>query len=114
MSKYYTIPAAPNTPYPSLPISFLNLAMYLASAAEDSRGIAHDNRSGMKQLAKTLDTLYPAKVELGLEDDVGGELDRPVSGVAGALRNVFGRTKRDQRWNNNYADLVTLFVPEWG
>jgi len=64
MSKYYTIPATLNTPYPSLPISFPHLATYLASAAED-------DRSDMKRLAKTSDTLYPADVGLGLEDDVG-------------------------------------------
>ena len=112
MSKYYTIPATPNTPYPTLPISFPNMAMYLASAVEDSRRMTHDNSSGMKRLAKTLDTLYPAKVELGMEDD---EPDKPAGGVMGALRNVFGRGKKDQRRNDdNYADLVTPFVPEWG
>ena len=74
--------------------------------------MGHDNSSGMKRLAKTLDTLYPAEVELGLED---GEPDRPAGGVMGALRNVFGRGKKDQRRNDdNYADLVTPFVPEWG
>jgi len=63
MSSYYTIPATQNTPYPTLPISFPNLAVYLASAAEDSRGAARDDRSGMNRLAKTLDTLYPVGVE---------------------------------------------------
>jgi len=113
MSKYYTIPATPNTPYPTLPISFPNLAMYLASAVEDSRRMAQDNWSGIKRLAKTLDTLYPA--EFGMEDDVGDESDRPAGGVMGALRNVFGKTKKDQRRNDDsYKDLVTPFVPEWG
>ena len=90
MSSYYTIPATPNTPYPTLPISFPNLAAYLASAVEDSRGVPQDDRSGMNRLAKTLDTLYPAGVESGSEDNV------------------------DQRRNDSYADLVTPFVPEWG
>ena len=44
----------------------------------------------MNRLAKTLDTLYPAGVESGSEDNV------------------------DQRRNDSYADLVTPFVPEWG
>lgn len=74
--------------------------------------MAHDNSSGMKRLAKTLDTLYPAEVELGMEAD---DQEKPASGVMGALRNVFGRGKKDQRRNDdNYADLVTPFVPEWG
>ena len=112
MSKYYTVPATPSTPYPTLPISFPNMAMYLASAVEDSRRMGHDNSSGMKRLAKTLDTLYPATVELGMEDD---EPDKPAGGVMNMFKNVFGRGRRDQRRNDdNYADLVTPFVPEWG
>jgi len=112
MSKYYTIPATPSTPYPTLPISFPNMAMYLASAVEDSRRMVHDGSSGMKRLAKTLDTLYPAEVELGMEDD---EPERPPGGVVNMFKNVFGRGRRDQRRNDdNYADLVTPFVPEWG
>ena len=70
-----------------------------------------DSSSGMKRLAKTLDTLYPAEVELGMEDD---EPDKPAGGVMGALRNVFGRKKDQRRNDDNYADLVTPFVPEWG
>jgi len=61
-SKYYTIPASPNTPHPTLPITFPNMAVYLASTVEDSRRMAHDNSSGMKRLAKTLEMLYPAQV----------------------------------------------------
>ena len=112
MSKYYTVPATSNTPYPTLPISFPNMAMYLASAVEDSRRMAHDSSSGMKRLAKTLDTFYPAAVELGMEDD---EPEKPAGGVVNMFRNVFGRGKKDPRRNDdNYADLVTPFVPEWG
>ena len=115
MSSYYTIPATPNTPYPTLPISFPNLAAYLASAADDSRGMARDDRSDMRRLAKTLDTLYPtADVGLGLEDNVSGESDGPASSVAGSPRNASGRTRRDPRRNDSHADLVTPFVPEWG
>ena len=78
--------------------------------------MANDNWSGMKRLAKTLDTIYPAEVELSTENNEDGEtVDRPAGGVVGALRNVFGRARRDQRRNDdNYVDLVTPFVPEWG
>lgn len=113
MSKYYTIPSTSNTPYPTLPISFPNMAMYLASAVEDSRRLGGDNSSGMKRLSKTLDVLYPAQVELGMEDD---EPDKPTGGMVGLFKNVFGRGgKKDQRRNDdNYADLVTPFVTDWG
>lgn len=112
LSKWYTIPATPSTPHPTLPISFPNMAMYLASAVEDSRRMAYDNSSGMKRLSKTLDMLYPAQVELGMEDD---EPERPDGGFVNMFKNVFGRGRRDPRRNDdNYADLVTPFVPEWG
>jgi len=66
----------------------------------------------MKRLAKILDTLYPAGAGVGVAE---GEPDRPAGGVVGALRNVFGKAKRDQRRNDDsYMDLVTPFVPEWG
>ena len=112
MSKYYTVPATPSSPHPTLPISFPNMAMYLASAVEDSRRMVHDSSGGAKRLAKTLDALYPAQVELGMEDD---EPDKPAGGMRNMFKNVFGRGRRDQRRNDdNYADLVTPFVPEWG
>ena len=72
--------------------------------------MAHDNSSGMKRLAKTLVVLYPTEVELGVEDD---EWEKPAGGVANIFRDVFGRGRRDQRLNDdNYADLVSPFVPE--
>ena len=60
---YYTIPATQNTPYPTLPISFLSVAAYLASAVEDFRRMEWGGSGGMGWLAKILDTLYPAEVE---------------------------------------------------
>jgi len=76
--------------------------------------MAQDNWSGMKRLAKTLDALYPAEAELGVKDGED-DSDRPAGGVMGALRNVFGKTRKDQRRNDDsYMDLVTPFVPEWG
>ena len=50
----------PNTPYPTnLPINFPDVAMYLHSAVEDSRKMVHDDSSGVKRLAKTLDPQCP-------------------------------------------------------
>ena len=63
IAKYYTIPATQNTPYPTLPIGFPSVAVYLASAVYDSRRTERDDSGGMGRLAKILDTLYPAEVE---------------------------------------------------
>ena len=72
----------------------------------------HDHSCGMRRLAKLMDAFYPAEIELGMEDD---EPDKPAGGVVNVLKNVFGRGKKDQRRNDdNYADLVTPFIPEWG
>ena len=110
MSKYYSIPATQNTPYPTLPISFPNLAVYLASAVEDSRRVAHDNSGDMQRLAKTLDMLYPVKAGLGMNGELGGS---PGS-VVNTFKNASGSGRRDlQRNDDNYAALLTPFVPEW-
>lgn len=62
-SKYYTIPATLNTPYPTLPISLPKMAMYLASAVGDSQSMVHDGPRGIERLAETVAMLYPAQVE---------------------------------------------------
>ena len=90
-SKYYTIPATPNNPYPTLPVSFPKMAAYLAFAAEDSR-MARGNSSGMRRLAKMLDKFYPAEPESGVEDD---RLDKLTCGIASMFKNVFGKGRRD-------------------
>jgi len=71
--------------------------------------MSHDSSGGMKRLAKTLDTLYPAKVELGMEDD---EPDAPQGGMMNMFKNVFGKKKDQRRNDDNYADLVTPFFPD--
>ena len=71
-SKYYTIPATPDTPYPTFPISFPAMAMYLASAVNDSRSMVHGDSSGMKRLANTLDMLYPTDIEDGEPGKLAG------------------------------------------
>ena len=109
MSKYYTIPATQNVPYPTLPVTFPDMASYLASAVEDSRMMMCDGSNNMKRLARTLDMLYPAGVELDVEDDEPG---KPADGALNTFSNAFGREWRVQRRNDDdYAELVTPFVP---
>jgi len=47
----YTIPARDNLPYPTLPITFPDLALYLEAALEESKQHIHDDTGG-KRLGK--------------------------------------------------------------
>lgn len=76
-SKYYTIPATPNTPYPTLPISLPDMAMYLASAVKDSQTMVHDKPSGIGRLAEYLAILYPPEAERGVKDDAPESYSHP-------------------------------------
>ena len=65
LSKFYTVPCTSEMPFPALPISFPNLATYLAAALEHARGAMGDGSSGARRLAKYVDQLYPNdRVEL--------------------------------------------------
>ncbi|THV08388.1 hypothetical protein K435DRAFT_814823 [Dendrothele bispora CBS 962.96] len=106
ISKTYTIPSTENLPYPVLPISFPNLALYLTAALEEARRYMNDSSSGIRKLAKMIDTCYP------------GEAPPPSS--SGRLRNLFGRGNKNNKnkgrgGNEDTYELVTPFVPdEWG
>jgi len=107
VSKYYTIPSTASTPYPSLPISFPDMAMYLHAVLEDSRRVVHDSSSGVRRLAKMIDFCYPGPVE----DE--REHDPERRGVGGLFQRVIGRgnkNKREGRGNEDTYDLVTPFV----
>ncbi|KAJ7592796.1 hypothetical protein C8J56DRAFT_779757 [Mycena floridula] len=62
VSKTYTVPATDSVPYPSLPISFPDLAMYLHAALEESRRVT-DTSNGIRKLAGMVDTCYPEEVD---------------------------------------------------
>ncbi|KAH9951698.1 hypothetical protein B0H21DRAFT_684587 [Amylocystis lapponica] len=106
MSKFYTIPSTQKTPYPSLPITFPNLATYLASALDDSRG-AHDNTTGMRRLAKFVDMFYPS--ESGATEAAAFR-----QGVGQKLMSFVGIGRRQQPRDRNAEtfDLVTPFVAD--
>src|ERR1700722_9160538 len=59
LSKSYTIPSTNSTPYPTLPIDLPNMALYLQAALEDSRKAMNDSSSGLRKLAKMVDTYFP-------------------------------------------------------
>lgn len=102
MAKWYTIPETPQTGYPTLPISFPNLATYLMAALEDSRRSSQDNG---KRLSKIIYMCYP-------DERPTEEGEEESSGFLG----FFKRNKKQTRDRNAFTfDVVTPFVPdEWG
>lgn len=116
LSKFYTIPSSPAVPFPALPISFPNMAMYLQAALEESRKYMADSSSGMRRLGKMVETCYPQMVEPG--EDEGSERSR----VGGLFKKVIGRGGRKDKskkgkggGNEETYDLVTPFMlEEWG
>ncbi|KAF9495451.1 hypothetical protein BDN71DRAFT_882088 [Pleurotus eryngii] len=114
VSKYYVIPSTENLPFPSLPVTFPNLAMYLQAALEESRRYINDSSSGMRKLAKMVDQAFPNS---HIDTDLNDNDER--SGVGGLFKRVIGRGNKPRRGggNEDTYELVTPFVPdseEWG
>ncbi|KAI9466915.1 hypothetical protein BJY52DRAFT_28669 [Lactarius psammicola] len=111
VSKYYTIPATSRTPLPKLPITMPSMAMYLASALDDSRRALSDTSSGVRRLAKMVDQFYPNE-----STPAGGEEEVRRRGGRALIGRLMGRTSKPPRGRNaDVYDLVTPFVPdEWG
>lgn len=114
MSKSYVIPATESVPFPALPITFPNLAMYLQAALDDSRRYINDSSSGMRKLAKMMETCYPSSYD-------GGSMEAPEPRtVSGLFKRVIGRGNKNAKkgrggGNEDTYELVTPFVPdEWG
>jgi len=61
-SKYYTIPETSRTPFPRLPVTMPDMAMYLSSALEDSRRAPSGS---IRRLAKMVDKFYPHRPNSG-------------------------------------------------
>jgi hypothetical protein len=102
LSKTYTIPSTASIPYPTLPITFINMAMYLQAALQQSRAGTGD----VHKLAKMVNTCYPAEPE-----NVEGE-DRRSETITDRFRNFIGRGNRGNRQGGNLEtfDLVSPFV----
>ncbi|EDR12358.1 uncharacterized protein LACBIDRAFT_292838 [Laccaria bicolor S238N-H82] len=110
-SKTYTIPATDIIPYPTLPITFPNLAMYLQAALDDSRRHTHESTGG-KKLGKMVQLCYP-------NSDDGPTESSERGSVSGLFKRVIGRgnktNKKNRANNEDTYELVTPFVPdEWG
>lgn len=92
LSKIFTVPATVNTPYPTLPITLPQLALYLLAVLDESRRAAADSSGGLRKLAKSIDTLYPADSVEG----VAPEFDFPHRGGVGKFfKRVVGRGSRE-------------------
>jgi len=114
MAKYYVVPSTATTPYPTLPIDFPDLAMYLQSAVRDSRRAASDSSGGIRKLAQHIDSCYQTEAEVTATDR---EAVSKRGGVAFMFKRVMGRNKASKSGggNDEIYDLVTPFVPdEWG
>ena len=108
ISKWYSIPATSGLPHPKLPVTFPDLATYLLDALEESRKALHDSSSGLRRLAKLIETCYPSD---RTEERSGRE-----RGVGNWVRGFLGRERQRSRDRNEHTfDVVTPFVPdEWG
>ncbi|RXW21946.1 hypothetical protein EST38_g3901 [Candolleomyces aberdarensis] len=111
MSKTYTIPSTDSLPYPTLPITFPNLALYLQAALDFSRQAKEDN-NGYRKLAKMVQTCYPNTEEPSNEA-------QEKTTVGGLFKRVIGRgnnKKKTGKTNNEETyEYITPFVPdEWG
>ncbi len=103
ISKWYTIPSSENMPYPTLPITFPDLATYLMSALENSQRAINDRSSGLYRLAKSIGNFYPNQTD-GEEDE---EQRR------GLLGRFFGRSNKPNRHSNDErSNLVTPFFAD--
>jgi len=103
VTQFFTVPSTTESPYPTLPITFPNLALYLQSVLEDSRQAANDVSGSYRRLGKMLDTYYREEIERPVEDEGTGRMRRLFGGW-------MGRTKGPRRAGNEEVyDLVTPF-----
>ncbi|KAK0490857.1 hypothetical protein IW261DRAFT_1325595 [Armillaria novae-zelandiae] len=113
ISQTYTIPSTEAVPYPKLPISFPNMALYLQAALDESRRYSNDGSSGMRKLSRMMDRCYPTLESMDLAES------SERSGMGRVFRKVMGRgnknNKQGRGGNMDTYELVTPFVPEeWG
>lgn len=104
VSTYYTIPSTARTPFPTLPIAFPDMAMYLQSAVDDSRKAMNDSSSGLRKLAKSVDSYYPNNTSIGIEDAPDKKSFWKLP-----RRN---KNKNKQGGNEEVFELVTPFLAE--
>ena len=113
LSRFYTIPPTPSTPFPNLPITLPNMALYLQAALEESRKAMNDSTSGVRKLAKLINICFPS-TETKIDDDDISSSEK----FTGIFKKVMGRggkhPKHGRTPNEHLFELVTPFVPdEW-
>lgn len=104
ISKIYVVPETDRVPYPTMPLTFPHLALYLQAALEESRRYLNDSSSGMRKLAKMVSQCYPAQV---IDTSV---TDPPTKGGRKWLPWKKAKSKQDA--NTEMYLLVTPFLPD--
>ncbi|KAG6831399.1 hypothetical protein H0H92_011001 [Tricholoma furcatifolium] len=103
ISKVYTIPASDSMPYPTLPISFPDLAMYMQATLDESRRYLHDSHSDYRKLAKMVTACYPDE-----------DLPQAPAERRGLLMRVMGLSNKAPKrsGNEDTYEFVTPFVTD--
>ena len=99
-----------NTPFPKLPLALPDFAMYLHSILKDSRRAGNDSTSGLRKLAKMVDTFYPQTNNT--VGDVLGAADEPEKrGMGDIFRRALGRERRKHGQSGGNADTYEFITP---
>ncbi|KAH8830440.1 hypothetical protein DL96DRAFT_942268 [Flagelloscypha sp. PMI_526] len=114
LSKTYTIPTTEQTPWPVLPITFPNLAMYLQAVLQESRRYQDDSTTAIRKFARMVTACYPSTEAGQFPDTEEGK--KGMTGLFKKLKPSRGNKKSNGgRGNEDTYELVTPFTPdEWG
>ncbi|TFK75761.1 hypothetical protein BDN72DRAFT_756531 [Pluteus cervinus] len=113
MSKVFTVPET-NMPFPKLPISFPDLALYLQATLDESRRQSNDSYNG--KLAKMVATCFPVQPSDTSSTDPLGSSSR----MSRMIKWPWGKGKPGKKGTSSNEEtyyLVTPFVAgehEWG
>ncbi|KAF8507471.1 hypothetical protein BU17DRAFT_57392 [Hysterangium stoloniferum] len=107
-SQLYVIPLSATSPFPILPITFPNIALYLQCAMRDSRArrVQNDPSSGMRRLAKIVMACYPDEITQEAEEK------KSSRSVGNLLKRVVGRggaERQESHGNEDVYDIITPF-----
>jgi hypothetical protein len=87
LAQLYVIPLTQTSPFPILPTTSSNLALYLQSAMRDSRApkVQNDLSNGMLRLARIAGMCYPEEVV-----DPDKKEREPRRSIGGLFKRVVG------------------------
>lgn len=110
LAKWYSVPATIATPYPILPITLPNYALYLQAVLRDSRRAMNDSSSGLRKLAKVVDMIYPPTSEH--MEGLGPEASAPERHRMGNFfRRALGRGDRNSGQRGGNDDSYEFITP---